>query len=467
MLEGPLCENKKLKQTIIMKIFNSFLMIIESIPVMISNIGGISVLSINAYFAGHMKDVSSLAAIGICNSWIFFIAIAPLICFNLGFFSLASQVNGTGIKDDLKVICQRGFIFNIILFLISAFFLLLSPVILPLLGVQEHLIDIAVGYLYAYIPVVFFEIFVDMLKNLLCAQKIFHIHPISAAIVIVVHYFQSYFFIKLEWGLISLALSKMLTNIYLIFIISAYMKYKNINGFLIESFDKRAKENLWEYAKNVITSGMSGYVEWMAFEITTIMASNFDDVVLSSHTAFIYTFAIYYCFFTGVGVLYSSNLGNALGRKDLEQTQELKDNFKYLISLVLLLAFVSLKISFPWAIRIITDKEDVICYIVNLSFLPYTLGIFDFYQGNLAPILRVIGQQNYGAKMFLFVYYFIGIPIGLIFGVYLKWTLFGWLGGMYISQIIFCFFAHRKFNDCKAKELIIEIEKEIELQVKN
>lgn len=455
---------KDFSDSLFSKIKRSFLIIYFSIPVMISNIGSMSIMTINTYYAGHMGDVAILAAIGVANSWINFVGLGPLISFNLGFFALASQVNGTGIEGDLKIICQRGLIFNLILYGISTILLLGSPIILSLLGVEEHIITILTPYTYAYIICLFSDIFVDMMKNLLNAQKMFSIYPVSSIIVTLIHCIQCEIFIRLGFGLISLSISKLLVNIYLIIIMVSYMKYYKINGFLIESFDKKAKGHLIDYTKNVVPSGIITYIEWMAFEFTTIIASNYDDVVLSAHTVFMNIMGLNYCFFLGIGILYASLLGNALGMQDRKTAQVLKDTFATLIVVLMVIYLIYIKLSFEWVVGFMTDKEDVHQALMKIVIITYTLCCFDFYQGIVANTLRAVGQQNYAAVIYIFSYYAIGTPLSLIFGVMLNLTILGWFGAMYFSQGIFCFLCHRKFNYLKIDEIMKNIEENIESQ---
>ena len=240
---------KDIPDSIYYRIKLSLMMLYYSIPVMISNIGGTSVWFINSYYAGHMENVADLAAVGIANTWISFVGMGPMISCNLGFFGLASQVNGTGNERNLRILCQRGLIFNFILFIIATIFLIFSPEILSFLGTDEDVITRLTPYTYCFIVTLFSEIFVDMLKNLLNAQKIFDIYPISATISVVIHAIQCGIFVKLGFGLISLAFSKFLSNLYTLIMMIGYMKYKHINGFLIEKYEIEAKYNLFLYAK--------------------------------------------------------------------------------------------------------------------------------------------------------------------------------------------------------------------------
>lgn len=455
---------KDLADSLFQKIKRSLLMIYFSIPVMISNIGSSSIMIINSYYAGHMNDVAYLAAVGIANSWIAFIGLGPLFSCNFGFFALVSQVNGTGNETDLKIICQRGFIFNLIIFGISSIILLMSPIILPLLGVEAHIIQLLTPYINVYIICLFSEIFIDMMRHLLNAQKLFTLYTVTSLIGTILHFIQCAIFFKFEFGLISLAFSKIMTNIFMIIILVGYMKYKKINGFLIESFEKKATHHLWDYAKNVIPSGTISYVEWMAFELTTIMASNFNDVVLSAHTIFLNILSLNYRLFMGVGLLYSSFLGNALGKKDLKTSKILKDSFNTLMIVLTIAYIIYVKLTFELMINFMTNKEEVREALSKMVILTYTLCCFDSFQGIIATILRAVGYQNYASGIYLLSYYGIGTPLGLIFGVGLKMTIVGWFGGLHLAQGIFCFLGHKKFHNLKMEDVLKEVEQNIESQ---
>lgn len=446
------------------KINRSIRMVFSSIPVMISNIGIIGFSLINTHYAGHMGNVVSLAAMGIANSLLAIVGIGPLISCNFGFFALVAQVNGTGIKSDLKIICQRGLIFNLILYGISAIILLSSPYILPLLGVQKHIIKLLIPYLYVNVITLFLEIFVDMLRHLLNVQNFFILYPVSLVITMIIHFIQCRLFLDLGFGLISLALSKFLTNIYILIIMVGYMKYRKINGFLVESFEKKAKNNLWNYTENIIPSGAINYMDMAVFEFTTIMASNFDDLVLSTHTVFLNILGLNNSFFMGIGILFSSILGNALGKKDLKTSQILKDNFNMLTVVLITFYLIYTKLTFNWIADFVTDKAEIHEALLKLDFFTYTLCCFDILQGIFANILRTVGQQNFVALFYFLSYYGIGIPLSLLFGVVLKMNNLGWFGSVFLSQAVFCFFSYLKFNSLKMENVISDIEAKIESQ---
>ena len=455
---------KDVPDNFLQKLKKTFYMLFFSIPVMLSNIGYVSVWVVNAYYAGHMSNVADLAAIGIANSWISFVGVGPLISCNYGFFALASQVNGAGDRHDMRVICQRALVFNLIVFVISTVILLFSPFILSFLGVEDHIISILTPYVYFYIICLFTEIFVDMLRSILNAQTNFTLYPICSIIGTFIHIIQCGIFVSMDFGIISLAFSKLLTNIYVIIFIVGYMKYHKINGYLIEKLEPKAFTHLIDYAKNVIPSGIITYVEWMAFEITTIMASNFGDVILSAHTVFLNLLCLNYCFFTGVGILYSSLLGNALGSKDKKQAKALKDCFNTMMATMVVIYFFYNFFGFEHFINLMTDKDEVREALSHIVFMTYTLCCFDFYQGTVANALRGVGQQIFAAVLYIVSYYAIGIPLGIVLGVVFKMTIVGWFGAMHLSQGVFCYFGHVKFLALDIDKAIGDVENAIESQ---
>ena len=220
----------------------------QSIPVIFSSVSGMVILIISTYFAGHLEDVPFLASLGLSSVWLNFVGFGPLISFNLGFFALASQVNGTGNQNNLKILFQRCIIFDLILFIISTILLLFSPYILTLTGADEKIVEKGIGFLYMNIPALFIEIFIDVFKNILNAQKIFFVYPTIAFINIGIHLILCSVFMNLNYGLLGLAASRVIINIIILFMLLIYMKWKKFNLFLFESFEWEATRNLMAYS---------------------------------------------------------------------------------------------------------------------------------------------------------------------------------------------------------------------------
>ena len=174
--------------------------------------------------------------------------------------------------------------------------------------------------------------------------------------------------------------------------------------------------------------------------------------------------ALNYCFLTGVGVLFSSNIGNALGSQDLKKALILRKTFDVLIITMVVIYVFYVLLSFETMVNFITDKAEVHEEVKKIFFLSYTLCIFDFYQGVVANVLRGIGQQNYASLLYLVSYYTVGVPLSLLFGVYFQLKLLGWWGSMHISQAIFCYFGHRKFKSIDLQYMINDVQETIDEQ---
>lgn len=122
---------------------------------------------------------------------------------------------------------------------------------------------------------------------------------------------------------------------------------------------------------------------------------------------------------------------------------------------------------FKTMIKLLTNQPDVIEKIEPLLLLAYTLCNFDVSQGVFSEALRVIGQQKFAAKTFFQTYYLFGLPFGLIVGILLDFQLIGWFSGLYITQMMNCWFFRRKFYLTKIEENISAVEKFIDNQFDN
>ena len=429
----------------------------QSIPVIFSSVSGMVFLIISTYFAGHLEDVTYLASLGLSSVWLNFVGFGPLLSFNLGFFALASQVNGTGNQKNLKILFQRCIIFDLILFIISTILLLFSPHILTLTGADEKVVEKGVSFIYMNIPVLFLEIFLDVFKNLLNAQKLFFVYPTIAFINIVFHFIFCSIFMNLNLGLLGLAVSKLIINIITLIMLLIYIKWKHFNIFLFESFEWEATQNLIAYSKIVIPSGLITYMEWMAFEILTIMASNFDEYILSSHTLFFYIIAFIFNMAIGIGVTYSSFLGNFIGNKDQENSEEILSLLNPIIIIMAILYEIFSLLLFEKSVELMTNNKIIYDILMNMFPVLCFLTYFDFFQGFNANVLRVLGKQDYATFLYFKTYYLIGLPLAFYFGVICKFTLVGWFSSLHFAQLLFCIFSYRKIKRTKLKEIFNDV----------
>ena len=429
----------------------------QSIPVIFSSVSGMVFLIISTYFAGHLEDVTYLASLGLSSVWLNFVGFGPLLSFNLGFFALASQVNGTGNQKNLKILFQRCIIFDLILFIISTILLLFSPHILTLTGADEKVVEKGVSFIYMNIPVLFLEIFLDVFKNLLNAQKLFFVYPTIAFVNIVFHFILCSIFMNLNFGLLGLAISKLIINIITLIMLLIYIKWKHFNIFLFESFEWEATQNLIAYSKIVIPSGLITYMEWMAFEILTIMASNFDEYILSSHTLFFYIIAFIFNMAIGIGVTYSSFLGNFIGNKDQENSEEILSLLNPIIIIMAILYEIFSLLLFEKSVELMTNNKIIYDILMNMFPVLCFLTYFDFFQGFNANVLRVLGKQDYATFLYFKTYYLIGLPLAFYFGVICKFTLVGWFSSLHFAQFLFCIFSYRKIKRTKLKEIFNDV----------
>ena len=429
----------------------------QSIPVIFSSVSGMVFLIISTYFAGHLEDVTYLASLGLSSVWLNFVGFGPLLSFNLGFFALASQVNGTGNQKNLKILFQRCIIFDLILFIISTILLLFSPHILTLTGADEKVVEKGVSFIYMNIPVLFLEIFLDIFKNLLNAQKLFFVYPTIAFVNIVFHFILCSIFMNLNFGLLGLAISKLIINIITLIMLLIYIKWKHFNIFLFESFEWEATQNLIAYSKIVIPSGLITYMEWMAFEILTIMASNFDEYILSSHTLFFYIIAFIFNMAIGIGVTYSSFLGNFIGNKDQENSEEILSLLNPIIIIMAILYEIFSLLLFEKSVELMTNNKIIYDILMNMFPVLCFLTYFDFFQGFNANVLRVLGKQDYATFLYFKTYYLIGLPLAFYFGVICKFTLVGWFSSLHFAQLLFCIFSYRKIKRTKLKEIFNDV----------
>ena len=198
-------------------------------------------------------------------------------------------------------------------------------------------------------------------------------------------------------------------------------------------------------------------MEWMAFEVLTIMASNFDEYILSSHTLFFYIIAFIFNMAIGIGVTYSSFLGNFIGNRDLENSEDILSLLNPIIIIMAVMYEVFSLLLFEKVVGLMTNNQIIFDILMNMLPVLCFLTYFDFFQGFNANVLRALGKQDYATAMYFKTYYLIGLPLAFYFGVICKFTLVGWFSSIHFAQFLFCIFSYRQIKKTKLKEIFNDV----------
>ena len=138
---------------------------------------------------------------------------------------------------------------------------------------------------------------------------------------------------------------------------------------------------------------------------------------------------MFYTIPLGISISATTKVGNALGSKNLEEVTIVS-------RLVVTLAFVMQCISAiivvstcKYWVKFFTHDDGVIEIVLQTVPLLGIFTVMDAVQTTIAGILRGAGKQVWGASVYLFSYYVIGLTVGLVLVFVVQIDLRGlWLG---------------------------------------
>ncbi|EEY63404.1 Multidrug/Oligosaccharidyl-lipid/Polysaccharide (MOP) Flippase Superfamily [Phytophthora infestans T30-4] len=161
-------------------------------------------------------------------------------------------------------------------------------------------------------------------------------------------------------------------------------------------------------------------MEWVAFELLTLMAGVLPNAVvsMSAHSVLVSINSIIYMIFAGLAVAVNIRVGNCLGA-NLPELAKTSCTVSLTLTLAISLSFIAFLYATRWTLPslLLNDHESIVWAASALAvWAPFE--ILDGQNTVLQGVFRGAGKQTVGATINAVVYYIFGTPLAALLGFY-------------------------------------------------
>jgi MATE family multidrug resistance protein len=418
-----------------------------AIPVVISQLGHTLVQMSDTIIVGHFAGTVSLAAVSLATS-IFMVPLIIGIGISYGSTPLIAQHNGRNEQAECGQLLSNSLLINVItgigLFALvalgSVYFLdhlYQSPAVLA--QAKPFLMLLAASV----IPMLVFNTFKQFAEGLGFTKQAMMISIWGNILNICLGItFVKGLFGVAPMGIMGVGYSTLIDRCVMALVMGIYV-FRSANfkaylkGFALKNIDRVRSFSILKIGAPV---ALQYTFEISAFSAAAVIIGTIGLQQLAAHQIAINLASMTYMMSSGLSAAAAIKSGNYFGAKD-HQNLRLSANASYHIVLVFMsvtaLIFALANQVLPW---IYTSDTSVITIAAQLLILAAVFQLFDGTQVVGLGILRGMGDVNIPTIITLLAYWVIGLPVGYLFGIYLKQGVNGvWYGlvlGLMISSVL-------------------------------
>lgn len=419
-----------------------------AMPVVISQIGQVSVSLIDNMMVGHV-GTSELAAASFANS-VFMIGMFFGMGITFGITPLIGSAFSSGKISEVVVWLKNGIFTHLAaavglcLIMIGVYFLL------PLMGQTAAVTELAQPYFlllcFSYLPFMLFFSFKQILEGIGNTKIAMHITITTNVINVIFNYLLIYGkFGFPELGLNGAGYGTLISRVAMPVMFFIYIvKVPSIKTYFAKAHLQHfSKQKIVSLLKIGIPIAFQIIVEGIAFSIGAIMMGWLGEVPLAAHQVAIGLASFSYMISLGISQANTIRVSHQMGVKDYVSLKRAAFASTHLI-----LAFMSsMGILFIIARNVLpylfTVDPEVIEIASGLLIIAAIFQVFDGLQVVMLSTLR--GMADVKQPMFIafFAYLFIGIPTSYILSFKLmigpQGIWYGYLAGLGVAAVLFYF----------------------------
>ncbi|KAH8158755.1 hypothetical protein CIB48_g9494 [Xylaria polymorpha] len=172
-------------------------------------------------------------------------------------------------------------------------------------------------------------------------------------------------------------------------------------------FSKRSLANWGPMIRLAIPGMIMVVAEWLAFEILTLLSSQFGTSYLAAQSILVTVTGAMFMIPFPVSIAASTRIANLIGAKLVKAARTSAKVLPHLF----------------------TDDEEVIAIAAKVLPLCAVMQVFDVLAAISHGLLRGIGKQSFGGYANLAAYYIVAVPISIVAAFVFDWKLLGlWTG---------------------------------------
>lgn len=433
---------------------NIITIITLSIPVIIENILQTLLGTVDTYFAGQIND-NAIAAIGVTNL-IINVFIVFFTAISVGTSAVVARNFGKKQMDKVKeAVTQSIFLGIVISLFVGIINLLFYNPILKICGAKQEILDFTIPYyLVVAVPIVFLCLSL-ILSSCLRSIKDTKTPMIATAFANVLNILLNILFIKLNMGIIGLALATTLSRFTNLFILLVKLKLKHINIKINKGVLKSSKDTLNLIIKIGGPAGIEklimrlGQLVYNSMIISIGVSSYVAHNIAGNIESYTYIPAL------GFGVATATLIGITLGEGDSEKSKEIVYLANIITTICMVLIGVFLFIFAPQIVKIFTKTIEVQNMVINVLRLIALFQCFISVTQVFTSALQGAGDTKFPMYTTLLGIWGIRVGIGYLLGVILNFGLFGVWIAYALDVSIRAILLIIRFNNGKWKTIAI------------
>ncbi|KAI0387856.1 multidrug and toxin extrusion protein [Hypomontagnella monticulosa] len=385
-------------------------------------------VNIASIFAVGRIGKAELGAVSLGTMTANILCYAPMQGLATSLDTLCAQAYGSGHKHLVGLQLQRMTYFLWTLFIpVVALFFFAKDILLRIVP-DERSAELAGLYLRIIIAGVPGFAAFEGGKRFVQSQGLFiattYVLLIAAPVNVFINWLLVWHF---EWGFIGAPIAVAITQTLMPLLLLSYVIF--VDGSQCwGGFTRRALTN-WGPMVWLALPGMVMVVaEWLAFEILTLVASQFGASYLAAQSILVTLTSTTFMIPFPVSIAASTRVANLIGARliNAAKTSAKAVWAGCIIGLFNLTLMSGLRYQLP---LLFTQDEEVIAIVAEVMPLVAVMQVFDGMAAVAHGLLRGIGKQSFGGYANLSIYYLIALPVSFATSFALDWKLTGlWLG---------------------------------------
>lgn len=425
-----------------------------AIPVIIENILQTLLGTVDTYFAGQIND-NAIAAIGVTNL-IMNVFIVFFTAISIGTSAVVARNFGKGEMDKVKEATTQSIFLGIIISLVVGVInILFYDHILKICGATNEILDFTIPYyLVVAVPIIFLCLSL-ILSSCLRSTKDTKTPMIATAFANVLNIILNMLFIKMNMGIIGLALATTISRCMNVVILLIKLRMCNINIKINKEVIKGGNDTLKAIIKIGAPAGMEKLIMRLGQLVYNSMIISIGVSAYVAHNIAGNIESYTYIPALGFGVATATLVGISLGEGDSEKSKEIVYLADIITTVCMIVIGILLFIFAPQIVKIFTSTVEVQIMVVNVLRLIALFQCFIAITQIFTSALQGAGDTKFPMYATLVGIWGVRIGIGYFLGIIMNFGLFGVWIAYAIDITVRAFLLIIRFNHGKWKSIAI------------